>query len=158
FHGGRVLQDSVVAASIGTDSPIGVSIRHGWRPYGNAMVVTGSSGNDLFTLDDRPALDVYLERHNAPAGIENDPVAFTAYAMTRPLTIARRGDVAVRHVLGADPAIRSLTCAAGVPRGAAAWVASGNVASTLMAADAVCADAIGQLDGVPPLALLVFDC
>ena len=158
FHGEQIMHESVVAACIGTDSPIGLSVRHGWRRHGSAMVVTASSGNNLVALDDRPALDVYLERHGAPTGIEDDPTAFTAYALTRPLTIARRGEVAVRHVLGADPATRSLTCAAGVPRGAAAWVASGDTTSTLMAADAVCADAVGQLGSVPPLALLVFDC
>jgi hypothetical protein len=122
------------------------------------MVVTASTGNDVLSLDDRPALDVYLDRQAAPAGIEYDPAAFTAFALSRPLAMARRGDIAVRQVLGADPTTRALSCAAGVPKGAAAWMASGDAASTLTAADEVCTDAIGQLGGVPLLALLVFDC
>jgi len=158
FHDGQILQDAVVAALIGSDDPIGLSVRHGWRHSGAAMVVTGSAGNDVHTLDDRPALDVYLERHRAPAGIEEDAAAFVEFALTRPLTVARRGDAAVRHVLGADPAARTVTCAGSVPRGAAAWLASGDADSTLAALDAACADAVGQLGEIPLLALLVFDC
>jgi hypothetical protein len=158
LYGADVRQDTVVAALIGTDTPIGLSIRHGWQPQGGAMAVTGSAGNRLDTLDDRPALDVYLHRHRAPAGIDADPEAFPEFALTRPLAIARRGDIAVRHVLGADPDTRSLICAGGIPKGAAAWLATGDVASTLASADAACADAIEQLGAVPPLALLVFDC
>jgi len=158
FHRGQILQDTVVAATIGTDGPIGLAIRHGWHRQGDAMVVTGSAGNDVHTLDDRPALDVDLDRHAAPAGIDADPAAFAEFALTRPLAVARRGDVAVRHVLGADPHARSLSCAGGVPRGAAAWLAHGDVASTLAAADAVCAEALDRLGDVPPLALLLFDC
>jgi hypothetical protein len=158
FHAGEVRQDTVVAAVIGTDTPIGLSIRHGWQREGRAMVVTGSGGNRVDSLDDRPALDEYLQRHGAPAGIDADGTAFSTFALTRPLAISRRGDVAVRHVLGADAESRSLVCAGAVPKGATAWLATGDVASTLAATDAACAEAIEQLGGVPPLALLVFDC
>jgi hypothetical protein len=158
FHNGQIRQDSVVAAAIGTTAPIGLSVRHGWHPQGDAMVVTSSTGNEVYTLDDRPALDVYLERHGAAPGIDADPAAFAAFALTRPLAVARRGDVAVRHVLGADPATRALICAAGVSKGAAAWLATGDVESTLAATDAACAEAIEQLDAEPLLALLLFDC
>src|SRR5439155_17859323 len=104
----RILQEAVVAAAIGSDSPIGLAMRHGWHSSGDAMVVTGSDGNQVHTLDDRPALDVYLDRHAAPPGIEADPKAFVEFALTRPLTVSRRGDTAVRHVLGGDPASRAL--------------------------------------------------
>jgi hypothetical protein len=158
LFGGKILQDAVVAACIGSDGPIGFSIRHGWQQQGEAMMVTASSGNVVHTLNDRPALDVYLDRHVAPPGIETEPVAFAEFALTRPLTIARRGDVAVRHVLSADLDTRGLTCAAGVSRGAAIWLATGDVRSNLAAADHACAEAVDALNGYPPLALLVFDC
>jgi hypothetical protein len=158
FYGDQVLQDAVVAAGIGSDGPIGIAIHHGWTRYSEPMVVTASAGNDVHTLDDRPALDVYLDGFGAPAGIDTDPAAFAEFALTRPLAISRRGDDAVRHVLGADPSARTLTCAGGVPLGAEAWLMSGDVESTLDAADRACADAVAQLGGVPPQALLVFDC
>ena len=62
FHGDRVLTDSVVAAGIASAAPVGIGVRHGWRRVGEPMLVTGSSGNRVYTLDDRPALDLYLER------------------------------------------------------------------------------------------------
>jgi len=158
FHNGRILQEAVVAATIGSDDPIGLAARHGWERSGDAMVVTGSAGNHVHTFDDRPALDVYLRRHAAPPGLEADQQKFMEFALTRPLTVARRSEPAVRHVLGCDPASRTLICAGSIPRGAAAWLASGGVESTLAATDDACADAIGQLGEVPLLALLVFDC
>lgn len=158
FHGERVLQDAVVAAVIGTDSEIGLSVRHGWHRQGDAIVVTGSAGNDVYTLDDRPALDVYLDRHAAPGGVEYDAAAFAEFALTRPLAVARRGDLAIRHVRGADPVARSLICAGAVPRGAAAWLATGDESSTLAAMDAACVEAIARLGDAPLLALLLFDC
>ena len=44
LHGGDVLANAVVAAAIGTDSPLGIGARHSWRPFGEPMLVTGSSG------------------------------------------------------------------------------------------------------------------
>jgi hypothetical protein len=158
FIGEQVLSESVVAAWIGSDAPIGLSVQHGWHRIGGAMMVTGSSGNTVLTFDDRPALDVYLERHEAPPGIEHDPVAFGEFALTRPLAIGRRRTVAIRHVLAADPQQRSLVCVASLPRGAAAWLATGDADSLMAAAETACVDAIDQLGEAPPLALLVFDC
>jgi len=148
----------VVAASLGSDGPVAIAVRHGWRRYSDAMVVTGSAGNEVHTLDDQPALDVYLQRLHAPPGIDRDPAAFFDFSLTRPLAVCRRGDDAVRHVLGADPRTRTLRCAGGVPKGASAWLMSGDAQSTLDAADGACEEAIGALDGVPLQALLVFDC
>lgn len=158
IYGGKVLQDAVVAACIGTDGPLGVSVRHGWQCQGEAMMVTASTGNQVEMLDDRPALDVYLERHAAPDGTESDPAVFGRFALTRPLAVVRRDGVAVRHVLGADPERRTLLCAAGVPRGAAVWLATGDVTSTLDAADLAAAESIAALDDAPPLGLLFVDC
>jgi hypothetical protein len=158
FHDGKILQNAVVAACIGSDSPIGLAVRHGWHRQGDAMIVTASGGNCLHQLDDRPALDIYLDRHDAPAGIETDPTGFAEFALTRPLAVARRGDVAVRHVLGADPDTRSLICAGSVPKGAAVWLAWGDGPSQLAATERACLDAIRDLGDVPLLALLMFDC
>jgi hypothetical protein len=158
FYGGKIFQDGVTAAYIGTDGPLGLAVHHGWQCDGTAMVVTASACNEVHEFDDRPALDVYLDRHHAPPGVEKDAQAFAEFALTRPLAVARRGDVAVRHVLGADPDARSLVCAGAVPRGASVWLASGDVASNLAAADHACADAVAALGDVTMLALLVFDC
>src|SRR5438309_892290 len=52
FHGGRVLTGSVVAAGIASTGPLGIGVQHGWRPAGEPMLVTGSSPNQVDSLDD----------------------------------------------------------------------------------------------------------
>lgn len=158
FYGDRVVQDAVVAACVGSPGPLGIAVQHGWSRCSDPMVVTDSTGNRVLAFDDRPALDLYLERFHAPPGLDADPAKFFEFALTRPLAISRRGDDAVRHILGADPRSRSLMCAGGVPKGATAWLMSGTVESSLAATGDACAEAIGQLGDTPPRALLVFDC
>src|SRR5918992_86986 len=75
LHDGRVLRDAVVGAALASDAPLGIGVRHGWRRVGTPMVVTRSADNRVHLLDDRPALDVYLERLDAPAEAHHDPGA-----------------------------------------------------------------------------------
>lgn len=158
FFGERLLTNAVVAAVISSDSPFGIGIRHGWRACSEPMEVTASTGGMLHTLDNRPALEVYLELLDAPEGIAQDPVKFTEFALVHPLVLSRRGDDCVRHVIAADPSTGSLICGGAMPRGATVRMTDGDAASTLESADDACTDAIAGLGGVPPLGVLVFNC
>jgi hypothetical protein len=159
LHDGRVLTDAVVAAAIASDAPFGIGVHHGWRTVGEPMVVTSSAQNRVFRLDDRPALDVYLQRLDAPAEAQRDHDAFTRFALTHPLGLNRRsGEEHVRFVADADFADRSLGCIAEVPQGALAWIMEGDAASVLDATDAACADALEPLGERRPIGLLAFDC
>jgi hypothetical protein len=157
--GSEVMTNSVVAAALASDEPMGIGVRHGWRRVGEPMLVTKSADNQVFTIEDRPALDVYLERLSAPEEVGRDPDAFTHFAQTHPLGLARRsGEEAVRFVGGADFEERSLVCIAEVPQGGMAWLMEGDDASVLDATDAACADAVEALHGRQPLGMLAFDC
>jgi hypothetical protein len=90
LFGDAVLEDSVVGAAISSDAPIGIGVRHGWRRVADPMLVTASSGNRVLTLDDQPALDVYLDRLDAPDEARTDAGAFTRFALTHPLGLSRR--------------------------------------------------------------------
>jgi hypothetical protein len=158
FFGDLVLDDSVVAAAIASDAPLGIGVRHGWRRVGDPMLVTSSSGNRVLTLDDQPALDVYLDRLDAPAEARTDPAAFTRFAMTHPLGLSRRSGEEVRFVAEAGFGDRSIGCIAEVPQGGLAWMMEGDVESVLSATDAACTDALDGLDGNPPIGLIAFDC
>src|SRR4051795_12593113 len=37
FHNNQVLRDAVVAAAVGSDAPLGIGVRHGWRAVGDGM-------------------------------------------------------------------------------------------------------------------------
>lgn len=155
----QVLSNAVVAAAIGADAPMGIGVRHGWRRVGEPMMVTRSAGNRVHKLDDDLALDVYLDRLDAPAEARTDAAAFTRFALTHPLGLARRtGEEHVRFVGDADFAERSLGCIAEVPQGGLAWFMEGDDASVLAATDGACADALGPLDGRSPIGMIAFDC
>jgi hypothetical protein len=158
FHGNRVLQHGVVGAAIASDAPLGVGVRHGWRRVGEPMLVTGSEGNRVYTLEDRPALDLYLQRLHAPDEAQTDPAAFTRFALTHPLGLSRRSGEEVRFVAEANFSDRSLGCVAHVPKGALTWFMEGDDTSVLQATDSACSDALEALNGQPPVGLLAFDC
>lgn len=159
FHGSEVMQDAVVAAALASDSPVGIGVRHGWRRVGEPMLVTQSEENRVIAIEDRPALDVYLERLEAPEAVRSDPEAFTRFASTHPLGLAsRRGEEHVRFVSGADFEERAIVCIAEVPRGALTWFMEGDDDSVLAATDAACDDALAALGDRRPLGMLAFDC
>ena len=159
LYGDRVLTDSVVAAGIASDAPLGIGVRHGWHRVGEPMLVTRSDGNRVYALDDRPALDVYLEQFGAAEPVCSNAGAFIRLAMTHPLGLSRHtGEEQVRYIGGADFADRSLSCIAEVPQGGLVWIMGGDAESVLGATDAACGDSLAALEGHPPLGMLAFDC
>ena len=158
LFGQQALRDSVVAAAVSSDAPIGIGVQHGWRRVGEPMLVTSSDGSRVHSLDDEPALDVYLRRLGAPATAHHDADAFTRFALTHPLGISHRSGEEVRFVAGADFDDRSLACIASVPQGGLAWIMEGDEDSVLEATDGACVEAVAGLKGEPPLGLVAFDC
>jgi hypothetical protein len=147
-YGGTVLRDAVVAIAIGSDAPLGIGVRHGWRESGEPMLVTRAEPGRVLELDGRPAAEVY--RDLLGGGDEPDAVV-----LGHPLGMQQRvGEAHIRSVtLGDDGALR---CAA--PAGALVWLMRAEPESVLEAADGACADAVGALDGAAPQALLTFGC
>ena len=155
----RVLTDAVVAAGIASDAPLGIGVRHGWRRVGEPMLVTRSGGNFVFELDDRPALDAYLDRLGVGGSAPHDGEWFTRLALTHPLGLGRRGgEEQVRFIGGADFDDRSLSCIAEVPQGGLVWIMEGDAESVLTATDAACSDSLTALGGSEPIGVLAFDC
>src|SRR4051812_18617006 len=91
LHRHDVLYNGAVGASLISDGPIGIGVRHGWRKTGGPMIVTGSDAVRVLCLDDRPAVDAYLDRLGAPTAAYHDRAVFSRWALTRPLGIQRRG-------------------------------------------------------------------
>lgn len=158
LHGRTVLRNSVVAAAIASDAPMGIGVRHGWRKVGEPMLVTSSSSNRVYTLDDEPALDSYLQRLNAPDAARTDAAAFTQFALTHPFGLTRRSGEEVRFIAEANFEDRSIGCIAEVPQGGLTWVMEGDDESVLAATEAACTDALASLGDLEPIGLLAFDC
>lgn len=160
LHGGEVHRDSVVAASIASDGPLGLGWSHGWEAIGEPVLITRSEGNRVYEIDDEPALDRYLDKHDAPPEARSDPAAFSQWARLHPLGLGRRrtGQQPARCVNAADFAERSLICTAEVPQGGLAWFMRGDVDSVLSSARNACDQALLSLDEAPPLGLIAFNC
>jgi len=157
IFGARVLNQALVAAAIGSDSPIGIGVSHSLLPVGEPMLVTSSSGVSVKSLDDRPALDVYLETLKAPQASASRE-AFAAFAATHPLGIPRRDRIEIRYVTGADLETRSLTCITGLPQGGMTMFMQGDSVSVLGDAEYACREACSGLAGAAPIGMLLFDC
>jgi len=159
LFGDRVLSDTVIGVAIASDAPLGIGVRHGWREVGDPMLVTDSSGTRVYTLEDRPALDVYLDRLDAPGPARTDAAAFTRFAMTHPFGVSSRSaEAQIRYIADANFGDRSIGCIAEVPQGGLTWLMEGDSDSVLDATDGACDDALAGLAGRPPLGLVAFDC
>jgi hypothetical protein len=123
------------------------------------MLVTASAGNFVYTLDDRPALDVYLERLGVTESAHDDQEWLARLALTRPLGLSRPdGEDQVRFIGGGNLTERSLSCIAKVPQGAFVWIMEGDARSVLEATDAASRDSLAALGGRRPLGMIAFDC
>ena len=159
FHRTDVFVDAVVAASLTSDGPIGIGVQHGLTRVGERMVVTRSDGGRVLELDDRPALDTYLQMLDAPSEAATDPDAFTEFALAHPIGLSRSsGPDQARCISAAGFEDRSLLCVAEVPQGSLAWPLHESIDSTIAAAETACEEALAGLGGAPPTAVLVFDC
>jgi hypothetical protein len=143
FYGDEVLTDSVIGLALGSDGPIGVGVAHGWRRVEPARTVTKSQGAHIYELDGEPALDVLGEdfRRQLP-----------------PLGLPRRGGDDIRVIHAGSDEERSVWSTADVPQGAQVWPMEADRQDLLDAAFASCSDAASQLDGLPPLGAILFDC
>jgi hypothetical protein len=151
--------DAVVAAAITSDAPLSVAVRHGWREAGEPMIVTGSGNGRVYTLDDQPALDLYLDRLNAPPDAYTDAAAFTDFALSRPLGVRRRSGLEARNVsTEVDIEGRSIGGGSVIDHGSLVWAMTGDEQSIAEATDAACEQALAGLDGYGPVGMLTMSC
>lgn len=158
LHGTTTMSGGVVTAAITSSQPIGIGVSHGWRPVSDPMLVTESHGTNLITLDDQPALDVYLKFFDPPAEVHTDSQAFSDFAATHPIGIRRRDRIEMRHITSCDQRQRSLQMVAEVPQGGLAFLSEGDYNSVLAAAVESAQTAVAGLEGAPATGLLLFDC
>ena len=159
LHGAKVLSDAVVCAAIGSDAPIGLGLRHGWRRASDQLMVTHSANGVVKTLNDQPALETYLRELGAPAEAYLDPLVFQAFARTRPIGVSRRGGEDVRDVSSLEHFAEGWLCATGeIPEGGLVSLMEGDAGSVLDAAGAAIIAATDGLDQAAPLGLIAFDC
>jgi hypothetical protein len=156
---GEVMTDAVVGVAIASEAPLAVAFGHGWQKTGEPMIVTSSSQGRVYTLDDRPAMDTYLDRLGAPPEAYTDAQAFMQFALARPLGVQRRSSVEARNLsTGIDLEGRSVGGAGAIDHGCLTWAMTGDEDSILAATDTVFETVMADLGGREPVGMLAFSC
>lgn len=91
----------------------------GWKAIGTAKTVTKSEGNIVYTIDDKPALDMLMKYLGVDVKEEdNNGIAAFLNSWYYPLQLEREnGDIVIRATRFANSENRSLICTGSVPQG-----------------------------------------
>ncbi len=91
----------------------------GWKPIGTSKTITKSEGNIVYTIDDKPALDMILKYLGLEYDFDSGKEIVTQVGAYYPLQMEREGVAPVmRTAMFANRQDRSLICAGNVPQGA----------------------------------------
>jgi hypothetical protein len=120
FTNGKSKDNAIVALIIDEDK---IDVRGiatcGWKAIGTPKTVTKSEGNIVYTIDDKPALDMLMKY----LGVEvkqddNKEIAAFLNSWYYPLQLEREnGDPVIRATRFANRKDRSLICTGSVPEG-----------------------------------------
>jgi hypothetical protein len=120
FSNGKSKANALVALIIDEDK---IDVRGiatcGWKAVGTAKTVTKSEGNIVYTIDDKPALDMLMKY----LGVEvqqddNKEIVTFLNSWYYPLQLEREnGDPVIRATRFANREDRSLICTGSVPQG-----------------------------------------
>lgn len=155
FGGASLERQRVVALGFyGKRLAVGHGTLGGWDPFGPERRITKSSGNVLYELDSRPALELYrLYLGEHAAGLPATGLLF-------PLSLrAREGEAGlVRTIVGIDEARGSLTFVGDVPEGQLARLMRANLDRLIDGATGAAAKTLSGLAGSPAQLALLISC
>ena len=91
----------------------------GWKPIGTTKTVTRSSGNIVYTIDDKPALDLVIKYLGLDIDSDSNTDVVTNIGAYYPLQLERENAPPVmRTAMLGNKEDRSLICAGNIPQGA----------------------------------------
>lgn len=122
FTNGKSGDNAILALVIDKDK---IDVRGiascGWKAVGTAKTVTKSEGNTVYTIDDKPALDMLMKYLGVEVKLdENKEIVSFLSSWYYPLQLDREnGDTVIRATRFANRKDRSLICTGTVPQGSA---------------------------------------
>ncbi len=144
-------QFQVVAIGFyGDDFCISTGCRAGWSPFGADRIVTKSSANVLYELDNQPALDLYKEYLGEFAK------ELPESGLRFPLNIKEHdgAEGIIRTLLAVDEDAKSITFAGDIPEGYTARLMKPNINELIRGAEEA-AENIDAINSDPALGLIV---
>ncbi|GAA3510264.1 FIST C-terminal domain-containing protein [Aquimarina addita] len=123
----------------------------GWTPFGPERMITKSSGNVLFELDNKPALDLYKKYLGDKAN------QLPQSALLYPLSVKQKEkkESIVRTILSVDEQTNTMTLAGDVPEGAVVQLMMANIDKIAEGALRAAEISMKNRKSKPELALLV---
>jgi hypothetical protein len=156
FCGTEAASDAAVALEMLSTKPIGIGVRHGWRPASQPMRVTEADGMRVVSFDAEPAAEVF-EEHAATTGQRFDRGQPLPFFLSNVIGVDTGAGHKLRVPLGIDER-GAVAVAAEVPPGATAHIMGTDARSAAEAAEAATRDAVAQLGDNKPGVALFFDC
>jgi hypothetical protein len=146
-----VSANTAVFAQIGKRLSVGCA--HGWQEISTPLKITEANGNEVLSIDWKPAFSVYKELINAHSGQEISVDNFFSIAKSYPFGMAKiDSEFVVRDPLFTNG--NSITIVDKIPTGELVYLLNGNEANLLKgAAEAATSAGLNDLDG-----LLCIDC
>ena len=123
------------------------------------MKVTKSEGAVLHELDGKPAINIYRDYFGAEEAKKLQEETLAKLAITYPLgmTVAGSDEMLIRDPITVDEK-GSITCAAEIPEGSEIRLMIGSREEAVKVAKVAAEKAVEQLDGLPPQAVIIFNC
>ena len=155
----KVYSGAVVGLGLTGDFKIGIGVKHGWIPVGVPLKVTKSEGSVLHELDGKPAISIYEDYFGEEEAKQLKTETLAKLAITYPLGMKVEGsdEMLIRDPITVD-AKGSITCAAEIPIGAEIQLMVGSKEEAVKVAKVAAQNAVAQLDGAQPKAVIIFNC
>jgi hypothetical protein len=129
----------------------------GWQPMGISRTVTKSQGNMIYTIDDKPAVEMYLQYLGKQANAGDHSVDFmNSVSLNYPFIVERESGGTFLHTpLKIDEKAQALEIDVPMPPGSQFWF---SVPPDFDIVDEVINEAASISNGEEADALLVFSC
>jgi hypothetical protein len=155
----KVYSGAVVGLGLTGVFKIGIGVKHGWIPISAPMKVTRSSGSVLHELDGQPAINIYKNYFGEEEAKQLQKETLAKLAITYPLgmLVAGSEEMLIRDPISVDEH-GSITCAAEIPENSDIQLMIGSREEAIKVAKVAAENAMSQLDGAEPKAVIIFNC
>lgn len=155
----KVYSGSVVGLGIVGDFAFGIGVKHGWLPIGKPRKVTKSEGSLLHELDGKPAITIYDEYFGEKEASALRTETLAKLALSYPLGMKIEGseEMLLRAPFSVDDG-GSITCGAEIPENSLIQLMMGSKNEAIVVSKEAAKNAIAQLDGATPKAVIIFNC
>lgn len=159
YLNGKVYSGAVVGLGLQGKFRMGIGVKHGWIPVGMPRKVTKSSGSILHELNGQPAIKIYEDYFGTERASELRTETLAKLAITYPLGMQVKGseELLIRDPITVDKK-GSITCAAEIPEGSEVRLMIGSREEAVKVARLAALNALEQLGGGKPKAIIIFNC